>query len=70
MVESRELDSEFRKVTTNMNVPSVDEDLHVRSFRNRDISYNTRSSTIDNQNSKTKQMYKKYRITLHSLIYC
>ena len=36
-----------------MSVPLVDKNLHVRSLRNRDIPYDTRLSTYDNQNSKT-----------------
>ena len=38
-----------------MKVPPVDKNLYVMSLRNRDIPYETRFTTFDNQNSKTKK---------------
>ena len=38
-----------------MNVPPADKNLYVRSLRKRNIPYDTRLSTFDNQNSKTKK---------------
>ena len=54
MTESCRIAREYRRLTTIMNVPLVDENLYVRSLRNRDILYDTRLSTFDNHNSKTK----------------
>ena len=38
-----------------MNVALVDENLYIRSLRNGWITYDIKISTVDNQNSKTKQ---------------
>ena len=38
-----------------MNAPPADENIDVRLLRNKDIHYDTRLSTFDNQNSKTKK---------------
>ena len=37
MTESSRVDGEYRRLTTNMNVPPVDENLYVRSLRNRNL---------------------------------
>ena len=55
MTENSRMARDYRRLTTNMNVPLVDKNLHLRSLRNRDILYDTRLSTFDNQNSKTKK---------------
>ena len=55
MTESNRVAREYRRLTTNMNVALVDENLYVRSLRYRDIPYDVKSSTSDNQNSKIKQ---------------
>ena len=55
MIESSKIGREYRRVATNMNVPSVDEYLYMRVLRNRDVHYDTRLSTFDNENSKPKQ---------------
>ena len=51
MTESRRIARVYRRLTNCMNVPLVDQ--IVRSLRNRDIPYDTRLRTFDNQNSKT-----------------
>ena len=55
MMDNSRIATEYRRLTTNMNVPLVDENLYVRSLRNRDIPYDTRPSTYDSQNRKTKK---------------
>ena len=55
MTESCGIENEYRKLTTNMNVPLVNENLHVMSLGNRDIPYDTRLSTFANQNKNTKK---------------
>ena len=44
---------EYRRLATNMNVPPVDENLYVRSLRNRNIPHDIRHTQSDNQISKT-----------------
>ena len=39
-----------------MSVPQVDENLYVRSLRNRNIPYYTRDRQFENQNSKTPKL--------------
>ena len=46
MAESR-WDREQKKLTTEMNVPSIDENLYVKSLWNRDIPYETWLTTFD-----------------------
>ena len=53
MTESSKI--EYRRLTTNMDVPLVDKNLYVRSLRNRDIPYDIKLSTFDNQNRKNKE---------------
>ena len=48
---------EYRRLTTNMNVPPVDKNLYVRLLRNRHIPYDIRHRQSDNQNSQTKKPY-------------
>ena len=55
MRESSRVVREYRRLAINMNMPPVDENLYVRVMRNRDIPYDTRCSTFDNQNNKTKK---------------
>ena len=55
MTENSRIAREYRRLTTNMNVSQVDEKLHVRSLRNRNIPYDMRPRPFDNQNSKTKK---------------
>ena len=43
-----------------MNIPYVDENLHLKSLQNRDISYKTRLNTFDSQIIKTKQLYTQH----------
>ena len=45
----------YRRLATNMNVPPVDENLHIRWLRNRNIPYNPRHRPFANQNNKTKK---------------
>ena len=56
MTENSRIAREYRRFTTNMNVPPVDANLYVKSLRNRDIPYDTRCRLFDNQNSKTKKL--------------
>ena len=53
MTESSRLERKYRKLVTDMNVPKVDDNLYMKSLRNRYIPYNTRLSTFDRQKSKT-----------------
>ena len=52
MAEGSRLDREYRRLVNDMNVQLVDENLYVRSLRNREIPYNTRLNTFDNQIAK------------------
>ena len=54
IAENSRMEREYRRLTTNINVPPVDENLQVRSLRNRNIPYDTRP--IDKLNSKTKNL--------------
>ena len=55
MTESKRVAREYKQLTTNMNMALIDENLYVRLLRNRDIPYDIRTSTFDNQSSKPKQ---------------
>ena len=55
MPENSRIAGEYKRLNTNMNVPPVDENLYVRSFRNRDTPCDTRLITFNNQNSKRKK---------------
>ena len=55
MAENSRMVREYRRLTTNMNVPLVDENLYVRLLRNRNIPYNIRHRQFDNQNGKTQK---------------
>ena len=54
VAESR-LDGEQERIATEMNVPSVDENLYIKSLQNRDMPYKSQLTIFDSQNSKTKQ---------------
>ena len=45
----------YSRLTPNMNVPLVDENLHVKLLRNRNIPYDTTHRPFDHQNNKTKK---------------
>ena len=53
----RRLEREQRSLE--MNVPNVEENLYVKSLRNRALPYETRLMTFDSQNITTKQPYTK-----------
>ena len=55
MTESKSVAREYGRLTTNMNLALVDENLYMSSLRNRKIPYDIRTSTFDSQNSKTKK---------------
>ena len=46
MTERSKLDREYRRLTTYMNVPLVDENVYIRSLGNRDIPYDTKLCTL------------------------
>ena len=41
MAEGRRLDTEYKRLVTDMNVSPVDENLYVQSLQNRDIPSET-----------------------------
>ena len=55
MTDSSRIAREYIRLTINMNVSPVDENLYVRSLRNRAIPYDIRLCTFDNQNTKIKK---------------
>ena len=55
MAENSKVAREHLKLATYMDVPLVDENLHVRTLRNRNIPYDIRHKQFDNQNSKTQK---------------
>ena len=55
MAENCQMVREYKRLTTNMNVPLVDENLYIRSLRNGNIPNYTRHRLFNNQNSKTKK---------------
>ena len=55
MTENSKIARENRKLRTNINMPPVDENLYIRSLKNRDIPNDTRLRSFDSQNSKTKK---------------
>ena len=42
MAENSSIPRENRRLTTNMNVPQVDENLYIRTLKNRNIPYDIR----------------------------
>ena len=52
MTENIKIVREYSRLETTMNTPPVDENLHVRTLRNRNILYNVRNRQIDNHNSR------------------
>ena len=56
MAENSRITKENRRLTTNMNVPLIDEILYVKALRNKNIPYDIRNRQFDNQNSKTQKL--------------
>ena len=52
MTENIKIVREHSRLETEMNVPPVDSNLHVRTLRSRNILYDIRNKHIDNQNSR------------------
>ena len=59
MAENIRIAWEHRRLETHMNVPSVDNNLYVRTLRNRNIQYDVRNGQLDNQNHRGQ----KYNIS-------
>ena len=54
MAENSRMARQYRRLTTNMNVPLVDKNLYIRSLRKRNIPYDITHRQFDNQNNKHK----------------
>ena len=56
MTENFKIARQHRKLETNMNVPQVDSNLHVRTLRSRNIAYDIRHRQIDNQTARREKL--------------
>ena len=54
MAENIRITGEYRKLTANMNVPLVDENLYVWMLRKWNIPYDIKHRQLHKQNSKTQ----------------
>ena len=55
MAENSGIKGEYQRLTTNTNVSLVDENLYLRTLRNKNIPYDIRHRQFDKQNSKTEK---------------
>ena len=54
MTENIKIVRECRMLETDLNVPPVDDDLYVRTLRNRNSPYDIRNRQIDSQNNRIR----------------
>ena len=52
MAENFKVVRECRRLETNINVPPVDNNFHIRTLQNRNIPYDTRHRQMDRQTSR------------------